>query len=157
MKGLLLRAQQLHSESQKLYLTFFQIELENKREADEQLALQHANIVYANGKKKFTNATFFIEMLEIVDKFSYAKSVQQLILQDLRDMFKHEEIVWHTLAQRELNGIPTDKFFDLIKMKNENELKNEEKGPGQQPSLRKRIEQCEEVYKQAVECVSKCF
>lgn len=147
MKGLLLRAQQLHPESQKLCLTFFQIELENKREADESLALQHAQIVYTNGKKTFTNVTFFIDMLNIVDKFSYANSIQQMILHDLREMFQHEEIMWHTLAQRELNGLSTNQF---IKLENDGNAMNED----MLSAHRKRIEKCVEIYQEAVQVVS---
>lgn len=148
MKGLLLRAQHLHPESQKLCLTFFQIELENKREADESLALQHAQIVYTNGKKTFTNVTFYIEMLNIVEKFSYANSIQQMILHDLREMFQHEEMMWHTLAQRELNGLSTNQF---IKLENEGNSMNEDVLSAAQNAYRKRIEKCVEIYQEAVQ------
>lgn len=76
VKNLLFRAQQRHPESQKLYLTFFRIELENKRKSVELEALQHADVVYASSKKKFTNIEFYIEMLNIVDKFGYAHTIQ---------------------------------------------------------------------------------
>lgn len=151
VRGLLLRAQHLHPESQKLYLTFFQIELENKREAEEELALQHATIIYTNGKKKFTNVSFFMDMLSIVDKFDYPNSIQQLILQDLREMFQQDETMWHTLAQRELEGLSTDKFIERIKM--ENDVKNEDLAASAQQSLRKRIEQCTQIYEEAVKKV----
>lgn len=145
MKGLLLRGQHLHPESQKLYLLFFQIELENRREADESLALQHAQVVYTNGKKKFKNVTFYTEILNIVDKFSYANSIQHLILDDLREMFQHDEIMWNTLAQRELKGLSTDKF---IKLENEDNL------TATQYAHRKRIEKCVEIYKEAVKVIN---
>lgn len=168
MKRLLLRAQQRHPESQKLYLTFFQIELENKRRSDEFEALQHAEVVYSSSKKKFTNIEFFIEMLNIVDKFKYAKSIQQNILDDIREMFAHEEILWHTLAQRELNGLstvePTIDLAGLIKVEGENKnedsklhlkkLKMEELPAPEQKTLKKRIEQCVTVYETAVKAVS---
>lgn len=105
VKSLLLRAQQRHPESQQLYLTFFRIELENKRKSVELEALQHADVVYASSKKKFTNIEFYIEMLNIVDKFSYAHTIQRHILDDMRKMFPRHEILWHTLAQRELKGL----------------------------------------------------
>lgn len=92
-------------------------------------------------------------MLAIVDRFSYANSIQQLILQDLREMFQHEEIMWHKLAQRELNGDQTDKFLDRIKMESDDGVKNDESGYVQQ-SFRKRIEQCIEVYEEATQRVS---
>lgn len=134
-------------------MTFFQIELENKREADENLALQHAEIVYTNGKKKFTTVTFFIEMLNIVDKFSYANAIQNLILHDLHEMFQHEEIMWHTLAQRELLGLSTDK---IIKLENEDGSQNDDSSHlnATQAAHRKRIEQCVEIYQEAVKVVN---
>lgn len=158
VKGLLLRAQQLHPESRKLYLTFFQIELENKREADENLALQHATVVYTNGKKKFNNATYYIEMLNIVDQFSYANSIQEMILNDMREMFPLEDIMWHTLAQRELNGLPTAKSIESNcgeDDENKLNLKNVkiEADASALQSLRKRIETCIQVYEEAVKMV----
>lgn len=129
VKSLLLRAQQRHPESHKLYLTFFRIRLENKRKSDELEALQHADVVYASSKKKFTNIEFYIEMLNIVDKFSYAHSIQQRILDDMREMFPRAEILWHTLAQRELKGLSnidcTVDFSGLIKLECDSESRND--------------------------------
>lgn len=129
VKSLLLRAQQRHPESQKLYLTFFRIELENKRKSVELEALQHADVVYASSKKKFTNIEFYIEMLNIVDKFSYAHSIQRHILDDMRNMFPRNEILWNTLAQRELKGLSNIDcnidFTGLIKVECEFENMND--------------------------------
>lgn len=112
----MLRAQQLHPESQKLYLTFFQIELENKRKADEELALQHATIVYNNGKKKFpNNFQYYLDMLKMVDKFDYAHSIQTMILNEMSETFQNEDILWHTFAQRELIGLSTGNFRETIR------------------------------------------
>lgn len=125
--------------------------MENKRQAEENLALQHADIVYANGKKKFTDITFYIEMLSIVDKFDYANSIQQSILCDMREKFQHEEIMWHNLAQRELNGLATDK---LIKLEDEDKLKNDDTTIiARHSTLKKRIEMCVDVYEEAVKMV----
>lgn len=169
VKNLLLRAQQRHPESQNLYLTFFKIELENKRKSEEIEALQHADIVYTSSKKKFTNIDFYIEMLNIVDKFSYANSIQQNILDDMREMFPREEILWHTLAQRELNGLSTVDctvdFTGLIKSEdaankgednkvNLKKLKIEDLSGPAQHTLRKRIELCIQIYEEAVKVVS---
>lgn len=163
VKGLLLRAQQRHPESKKLYLTFFQIELENKRKSEEFLALQHADVVYTNGKKKFkNNIEFFIEMLNIADKFSYAKSVQQTILDDMRQLFPHDELLWHTLAQRELNGLSsvdcTLNMNEMVKKEDEDSKPNTDKlnvdptAPVQH-TLKKRIELCMQIYDAAVKAV----
>lgn len=169
VKSLLLRAQQRHPESQQLYLTFFKIELENKRKSEELEALQHADIVYSSSKKKFTNIDFYIEMLTIVDKFSYASSIQQNILEDMREMFSREEILWHTLAQRELHGLSTVDctvdFTGLIKSEdvqnkgedsklNLKKLKIEDLSAPTQHTLRKRIELCIQIYEEAIKVVS---
>lgn len=163
-----MRAQQKHPESQKLYLIFFKIELENKRQSDELEALLHADIVYTSSKKKFTNIDFFIEMLNIVDKFAYANSIQQNILDDMREMFPREEVLWNTLAQRELKGLSTVDctvdFSGLIKTEdgenksddckvNLKKLKIEDLSSPPQHTLRKRIELCIQIYEQAVKIV----
>lgn len=170
VKSLLSRAQQRHPESQKLYLTFFQIELENKRRSEELEALQHADIVYTSSKKKFTNVDFYIEMLAIVDKFNYASSIQQNILNDMREMFPREEILWHTLAQRELNGLSTIDctidFTGLIKIEegedkeednkaNLKKIKIESLASPVQHTLKKRIELCVQIYEEGVKVVSR--
>lgn len=161
VKGLLLRAQQRHPESQKLYLTFFQIELENKRKSEESLAMQHADVVYTNGKKKFSNIDYFIDMLNIVDKFSYAKSIQQSILDDMRRLFPRNELLWHTLAQRELNGLsPIDCTTDITEsLKKEGEDSKDniniiaDPTATVQHTLKKRIELCVQIYDSAVKVV----
>lgn len=140
VKGLLLRAQQLHPDHEKIYLMFFQIQLENKQQTDETLTLQHANVVYENGKKRLTNITFFIEMLNIVDKFAFAQSIQTTIVQDLRQMFPSDELMWHTLAQRELN-------MSTVSSKEAERLTA-------QNSTRKRIQMCLRIYEEAIKKVN---
>lgn len=126
VKGLLLRAQQRHPDSQLIYSTFFLIELENKRKSSTELVLQHADVVYTNGKKKFTEIGFFFDMLQIADKFSFAKCIQQEILNDMRQMFPREALLWHTLAQRELNGLSgtegTAALLDSVKQEAETSI-----------------------------------
>lgn len=159
VKGLLMRAQQRHPESQKLYYTFFQIELENKRKADESMVIQHADIVYSNGKKKFNEIEFFIEMLSIVDKFPYAKGIQQTILDDMRRLFPRHELLWHTLAQRELNGqSPTDDTIDIadaVKKEDEDSQNGhiDLSSASAAHTLKKRIELCVQIYDSAVKLV----
>lgn len=154
----MLRAQQRHPESQKIYFTFFQIELENKRKADDTTVIQHADIVYSNGKKKFTDIEYFIEMLNIVDKFSYAKPLQQTILDDMRRLFPRHELLWHTLAQRELNGLSlsdtTTDISDVVKKEDEESHEPRiEAIPPSTHTLKKRIELCVQIYDSAVKLV----
>lgn len=145
-------------------MTFFQIELENKRKSEENLALQHADVIYINGQKKFTNIEFYIEILNIVDRFSYAKSIQETVLDDMRRLFPREELLWHTLAQRELNGLSTnDCTVHMAEVKEEDEDRKPKFGKlkmidtqtnSDSQSLRKRIELCVQIYDAAVAAVS---
>lgn len=160
VKGLLLRAQQRHPESLPLYLTFFQIELENKRNAPVELALQHAEVVYMNGKKKCSKIEYFLGMLGIVDKFEYARPIQKLILDNLRDLFPHRELLWHSLAQRELNGLahPDTHIDSNESIKQETQvdskagiLKSVETSGA---TLKKRIERCVQIYDSSTKVVS---
>lgn len=127
MKSLLSRAQQQLPAAQKLYTTGFRIELENKNELDDAQAAQRAEAVYACCRaQKFINAEFYIEMLDILDQFDYAHSIQQQILDDMQEMCPHAEIRWHTLAQRELKGLTAKidcavDFSGLIKMECDSE------------------------------------
>lgn len=166
VKSLLLRAQQRHSENDNLYLKMFQIELENKRQSMQIEALQHAEVVYISSKKKFTNIEFYLKMLNIADKYNYANSLRQKILDDMRDMFAFEEILWHSLAQRELNGLSVDDYAMDVKDLIKKEFKCEDTESKlnikklkvelpiqQQPTLRKRIELCCQIYAEAVQVV----
>lgn len=172
VKGLLLRAQQKHPEAQKLYLIFFQVELENKREAEEELALQHATIVYANGKKTFpSNFDYYMDMLTMVDKFAYAHSIQTAILNDMTEIFANDEILWHTFAQRERTGLPTANFHEKVRGRQRDNGDGDQSmnGPDDQfkmnleivkseghanPTLRKQVECCVQVYEESVKVVS---
>lgn len=172
VKNLLLNAQNRHPESQKLFLTFFQIELENKSQLSDFEALRHADVVYTSCKKKFTNIEFYIEMLSIVDRFSYASSIQQNILEDMRLLFPRDEKLWHILAQRELHGLSavdcTMDFSGLIKMEgsmnkdedskfNLKKLKIEDLSAPANHTLRKRIELCMQIYEESVKVVNIYF
>lgn len=166
VKGLLLRAQQFHPESQKLYTTFFQIELENKRKSSEEIALKHADVVYANAKKKFNNIEFFLEMLKIVDRFGYAKPLQQTILEEMQEKFAQHELMWHIMAQRELNaGVVDENLADevvTIKLDDSDgsaegesiATENKDIKVTGEAAERKRIEICVQVYETAIESVN---
>lgn len=127
VKSLLSRAQQQLPAAQKLYTTGFRIELENKSKLDDVQAMQRAEATYASSRaQKFTNAEFYIEMLDILDEFDHAHSMQQQILDDMQEMCPHAEIRWHTLAQRELKGLTAKidcavDFSGLIKMECDSE------------------------------------
>lgn len=176
-----MRAQQQLPAAQKLYTTGFRIELENKIKLDEVEALQRAESMYESSRaQKFINAEFYIEMLDILDKFNYAHAIQQRILDDMQEMCPHAEIRWHTLAQRELKGLTSKincavDFSGLIKMEcddvenNKNEggattdaknidlnlkkMKIEDLAAPPHHTSAKRIESCIKTYEDAVKDV----
>lgn len=124
--------------------------------------MQHAEVVYTNGRKKFSNIEYYIDMLNIVDRFDFAKSIQQQILDDMRQLFPRHELLWHTLAQRELNGLsPIDCTADLSEAVKKEGVDSKENiniiPDGTQPvvhTLKKRIELCVQIYDSAVKAVS---
>lgn len=175
-----MRAQQQLPEAQKLYTIGFRIELENKCKLDELDVVQRAEALYASSRvQKFTNAEFYIEMLEIIDKFSYAHAIQQHILDDMQEMCPHSEIRWHTLAQRELKGLSSKincavDFSGLIKMEcddaennkntgsknidlNLKKMKIEDLAAPPHHTNAKRIESCIKTYEDAVKDVTIIF
>lgn len=160
-----MRAQQQLPEAQKLYTIGFRIELENKCKLDELDVVQRAEALYASSRvQKFTNAEFYIEMLEIIDKFSYAHAIQQHILDDMQDMCPHAEIRWHTLAQRELKGLSSKincavDFSGLIKMECDDAENNKNTGfeVKFENTNAKRIESCIKTYEDAVKDVTIIF
>lgn len=102
-------------------------------------------------------------MLKIVDKVSYARPIQQLIIKDMRETFAKSEICWHILAQRELHGItmnPPEPNFndDGIKMEDDDSKSSFSKSQSSDQSvslkpMRKRIEQCLKTYVRGIEHV----
>lgn len=114
VKGLLLRAQQHHPDSELINLIFFEIELENGREADEELALKHAIVIYTSATKQFDGIQFYLKMLKTIDRYPYANALKETMLHDLKEKFAGDELMWHTMAQRVLNDTSEeDKLNDL--------------------------------------------
>lgn len=182
VKSLWIRALQKLPNAPKLYVTGFRIELENKCKLDETEAIQRAKEMYANSRaQQFKNIEFYMELLEILDGFSYAQSIEQHILNDMQEMCPHSEVRWQRMAQRELNGhatknttinCPVD-FSGLIKMESDAErndngkiidatqmnlnlkmMKIENLSGTSHNTLAKRIESCTKVYEDAVKDVS---
>lgn len=156
-KNLLMRAQKHHPDSEKLILFEFRIELENKSQFPEVEALQNADTVYMNAKKKIQNFDFFMDMLNIVDKNAYAGELLEKIVYDMEILFKHKEILWHTLAQRAFNGQSAPETID----DDQNMIKTEctdgklnVKTIKIETSLRKQIENCSKVYLDAIKVVT---
>lgn len=142
VKHFMLGGLQRHPESKSLYCTFFKIKLleackVNPADDDESSEwnnrLAKAEIIYKSGKDKIRSVDFLVEILEIADGFPVTRNLQQKILSDMKNEFPLNELMWHTLARRELQG---RHFNDPI--------------PGE-PNSKKCIELCLTVYETACE------
>lgn len=173
VKGLLLRAQQHHPDSELINLAFFEMELENKRKASEELALKHATVIYANAKKQFDGIHFYLEMLRTIDRFPYANELKETMLHEMQERFARDESMWHTMAQRVLNDTSEeDKLDDIETVKKDEDddgssddeedgdnagkktpLSKEDRQKALEVLQRKRINLFIAVYKKAIEVV----
>lgn len=110
IKGLLVRALQRHPYYENFYWKHFEIELKNKSDLLEHEATQRAADVFTICKDKFERVEVFIELLKITDRFPFAYTLNKDILKYLQEHFAKEPIMWHSLAQRELNGMTTNEY-----------------------------------------------
>jgi U3 small nucleolar RNA-associated protein 6 len=51
------------------------------------------------------DSNYLIEILNLLESYSFTASVQNLIIDKLLQNYSHIEFVWHTLAQRERRGL----------------------------------------------------
>lgn len=156
-------AKMKHPESLSVFLTIFQVELEAIRKQNVNEAIDYLEDGYRKGKLKFPQIEFYFGVLQIVDKLSYARSMQQLILTDARAEYLHNELLWHTLAQRELHGMTVNdnsKFFaDEHHQEDDDSKSSYSKSQSSDHSvslrpMRTRIKACVETYKEGIDHVS---
>lgn len=152
-----------HPDSLSVFLTIFQVELEEKRKRNVNEAIEYLDECYRKGKVKFPQIEFYFGMLQIVDKLSYARSMQQIILVDVRMEYLHNELLWHTLAQRELHGMTVNdnfkSFADEHHQEDDDSKSSFSKSQSSDHSvslrpMRTRIKACVETYKEGIDHVS---
>lgn len=122
VKALIRGAEQRHSDYPKLYIKFIQIELESK--SSNNVKLQHATVVYENAKKRMTEYDFYIDVLNTIKKYSYAKPLLITVAKDMASKFTCCVTVWYTIKMldNELKAIQqnddtkNDVAFDSIEM-----------------------------------------
>ncbi|CAO1326295.1 unnamed protein product [Diamesa serratosioi] len=68
-------------------------------------ALKSALSVYQATSSNFKTVNFFIDALNMVQEFDYAKPLQDLILLDVMRKHADEELTWNMLAVRHINGL----------------------------------------------------
>lgn len=113
VKNLLMRALIKHPTNENLHLEFLDVELSNVRQLPEQNVIDNGTLLYHNAMKHFRNdksvrveriLTFQAAVLDLLSKYSFTKQMQLMVLNDKDDSYLKEELFWHILAQRELNG-----------------------------------------------------
>lgn len=118
VRNLLMRALQLHRKNEHLYLEFLDIELANDRELSVENVVGNATLVYNNGMSSFRSKegesipterilTFQAAVQDRLNKYPFTKEMQLMVLEDVEEKYLKEELYWHILAQRELNGQTT--------------------------------------------------
>ncbi|GAB0094316.1 hypothetical protein DMENIID0001_095980 [Sergentomyia squamirostris] len=142
VKHFMLGGLQRHPENCKLYCKFLKIKLLEAEKIDDQtevgatdrkLVLEQAKIIYENSRKKIHSVEYLADILEIIQEFSIAGDLQKMVLKDMQKDFLLEELMWHTLARRELMGLH-------MKDDKEEEIMSTPK---------KRLERCVQVYSEA--------
>ncbi|XP_037931962.1 U3 small nucleolar RNA-associated protein 6 homolog [Teleopsis dalmanni] len=176
VKEIFFRALQRHPDSEEIYKTFFDTLLlsaikmstqKNAISSDEKIIrLEQVLIVYKNSKKIIQNINFFLSLLERCESEKFLNittPLQKVIIDDLMTNFPRNEILWDTLAQRELRGYNMSDLNNSMDIKDnavdgEQQSKDIEKTENfdndqnlfQKRSLKRRIELCCNVYQTAV-------
>lgn len=110
VKHFILGGLQRHPKSQELYFAFIKLKLiegadlkEEQNEARDKLISQ-AELIYKEGKTSIGSIEFVVGVLEIVSEFDFARSLEAIVLADMQANYRDSELMWHTLARRELKG-----------------------------------------------------
>lgn len=141
VKNLLLRAIQRHPENEVLHIEFIDVELSNYRELPTDNVLDNVKLLYNNARKSISDLTFKAAVLDQLNKYSFTKELQLTVLEDMKSMHCNEELFWHVLAQRELNGLLT---FDEVR--NGQQDGNESKSQSEKVNIKR----CVKVYEGAL-------
>lgn len=154
-----IRAIQKNPESELLFKNYVLFELREGPKAPEgtaeerNLALQRATVVYNMAKNKIKDLKFLVAMLHIVQDYPFADILTENIIRDMEESYARSELLWHTLAQRELMG-----YHRLIgEIHYPNDYDDHEITPPHLPRkkrLRARIEICVKIYDVATETLN---
>ncbi|CAH0546712.1 unnamed protein product [Brassicogethes aeneus] len=112
----LLKGLTIHKDSQALYREAFELLLsgEPKHISENALEDEIYKIKTLNLKIKtyldtifhdIPDINFYIELLEMLQKYPSTQESQEMIVEKLIESYSGEDLVWHTLAQRELNKL----------------------------------------------------
>lgn len=116
VKHLIYGGLQRHPKSETLYFTFIKLKLleaaaiqsdiadADQREQAQQKLLAQTEVIYKEARENIETVEFLVGILEIVSNFEFAAPLEAVILADLQASHRQSELMWHTLARRELAG-----------------------------------------------------
>lgn len=137
VKNIFFRGLQRHPESEVINKAFFDVllieaakmspekNLSNNTVSEQDIGLERVEVIYRNSKKKISNVTYFLSLLERCEEEKYlhmTAQLQKMILDDLMKTFPRDEILWDALAQRELRGLSMSDLQNLSKRENSNTM-----------------------------------
>ncbi|KAK2704984.1 U3 small nucleolar RNA-associated protein 6 homolog [Artemia franciscana] len=122
-RAILLRGLQFLPQSKELYLESFRLELLfvdrlkkrkqvlgveskelNEETEDDVLKGKLAQFIYSAAIEKIPESRFIVQFLGIVKTFTFAKWLEDIIMNDLITNHSTDEHTWDTLARREIEG-----------------------------------------------------
>ncbi|XP_025828841.1 U3 small nucleolar RNA-associated protein 6 homolog [Agrilus planipennis] len=80
-------------------------ETEEELQKKRKLGLDKIKVYLKHAIEHVDNCEFYIEILEMFDKYKFTEEVQQLIIKHLLNKYWSNELVWHKLAVRETKGL----------------------------------------------------
>ncbi|XP_059616443.1 U3 small nucleolar RNA-associated protein 6 homolog [Phlebotomus argentipes] len=157
VKHFMLGGLQRHPDNNRLYYKFLKIKLMEAEKIkvltesgliERNHILEGAKIIYDNSRKKIHNIEYLVNILEIVQEYSFAQDLHSAVLRDMQSDFPLEELMWHTLARRELMGLHMVTDHEL-EADNQFGGNTDEASTKSKSTPKKRIECCVAVYEQA--------
>ncbi|KAJ8924757.1 hypothetical protein NQ315_000910 [Exocentrus adspersus] len=106
----------IHKDCQILYKEAIQLELLNKEKDEwskdatkslkskDEICCDKIKTYIQTIFKNITDFKFLLEILELLEPHTFTRSVQDVVINRLLDRHSDEDLVWHTLAQRERRG-----------------------------------------------------
>lgn len=146
VKHFVLAGLQRHPKNDALYFTFIKLKLlegaQLKDAEAQKKVIAQTELIYKDGKENIGSIEFVVGVLEIVSRFAFARSFEVAILADMQTSHRDSELMWHTLAQRELSG------------RHLNGLAEEKPTTVAATDPNKRIELCVTIYQTACELLN---
>lgn len=96
----------IHKKSEKLCSKAIDLELKNvgTNKDAQNLCAKRIETIIESVLTNLNEYNFLLEILETLTLHNFTVGIQKIIAKWLLEKHKDEEMVWHTLAEREFNG-----------------------------------------------------